>query len=123
MNVSSLWDFWSQQATSLCSCLHPQPSWAQITTPWAFLHVTAPTWPPFLSLLTDLSYKIPFRNHLLQAAFPDHPSPAGRRDPSGLLQFLLILFIKVLSSKEVIHSSIHLFVNHVLAFAAVQALG
>lgn len=43
---------------------------------WAFFPVTAPTWPPFLSLLTVLSYKITFRNHLLQAAFPDHLPPA-----------------------------------------------
>ena len=32
---------------------------------WAFFPVTAPTWPWFLSLLTVLSYKITFRNHLL----------------------------------------------------------
>ena len=67
---------------------------------WAFFPVTAPTWPPFLSLLTVLSYKITFRNHLLQAAFPDRLPPT---DPPGLLQLLLSVFIRALSSKEVIH--------------------
>lgn len=65
---------------------------------WAFFPVTAPTWPLFLSLLTVLSYKITFRNHLLQAAFPDHLPPA---DPPGLLQLPLVLFIRARSSEEV----------------------
>lgn len=75
---------------------------------WMFFLVTAPTWPPFLSLMTVLSYKITFRNHLLQAAFPDHLPP---EDPSGLLQILVILFIRALTSKEVIHPVICLSVT------------